>query len=399
MIATDVTVEDLLQEACILADWGLPPFPLSNKKPRCRWKHFQKRPPGDPELWRLVRLPGVDGIGVIPGAGNGFAVRDFDDTGAYQHWALFHPELAGVAPTVRTSRGFHVWVRSTVPLYRKCGDGEFLGDGRHYVVTPPSRHPSGIRYEWVGGPPLGPSAFPLVNPHHAGLLGIKPARDRHAVASSSEEPHGHRNSAAPHAEWPIRHSSSSLPSGLPDPGVELPGVVRECVLRTLPTRQGQRNARLFRFAQALRGAVPDATPALLHDAVTAWWRLALPVIGTKDFGTTLADFRRAWADAEVPLSQSRPLRAMARGVAKAGTGDRAAVLLSLCRELAREVGCEFFLSRRTAAEKSGIPERTVRRLLERLVGSGHLVVVKKGRPSARDRTGTVVYRLGDAGKA
>ncbi len=380
-----ITPTDLIQEAGIFVSWGIPAFPLTGKKPRCKWKPLQRRRPSDREINRLFHQPDVDGIGVVPGPfSGGFAVRDYDDAEAYHRWAGDHPDLARTAPTVRTRRGFHVWTRSTTPAYRRCGDGEFIADGRHFTVVPPTRHPSGVLYEWLNGPPLGPSEFPLVDPVRAGF-----------VTPEVPLPEG--------PKWPIRYSASS--SAFSDSaalvGAGLPAAVRACILRTLPERVGERNAKVFRFARALRDFVPDdAPPRLLHDAISEWWRLALPVIGTKEVGVTLAAFRRAWADVRVPLSQSRPVRAMARGVAKArGAGaDRAGLVLALCRELSAEAGRTFFLSRRQAATVTGVPETTARRLLERLVASGQLVIVRKGKPSPTGRTGTTWYRLGGVGE-
>jgi hypothetical protein len=244
------TPQDLIQEASILTSWGLPTFPVARKRPRCKWAQFQHRRPSDREITRLFQLSGVDGIGVVPGPlSGGFAVRDYDDPEAYQRWADAHSEIARTVPTVQTGRGFHVWSRSTVPLYRNLGDGEFRGDGKHFCVVPPTRHPSGSEYKWLNGPPLGPSDFPKLDPLRAGLL------SQTALLRS--------------ARPDIRHSSSLcplLPSVSGRAEGHLPDAVRECVLRTLPTRAGQRNRQLHQFARALRDHIPDeAPPVLLYD--------------------------------------------------------------------------------------------------------------------------------------
>ena len=380
---------DLVQEALVLKSWGLPVFPVTNKLPRCRWKHFQSRRPSDREIGRLFGQSGVDGIAVVPGpVSGGFAVRDFDTVGGYREWVAAHPDLARSAPTVRTRRGFHVWSRATRPsrpVYRRTPDGEFLSDGKHYAVVPPTRHPKGGEYAWVGGPPLGPSEFPLLDPFAAGFLVTS--------RSSAGEPRGHKAFC------------SSAPSSVPlfDPvaghsaGAEgLSDGIREAVLRTLPTGPGERNGRLHDFARALRDQVrDDAPPGQLYDAVSYWWRCALRVIGTKDFETTLRDFRRAFAAARVPMSQSRPVRALRRG-ASCGT-DSASRLLGACHALAAETGGAFFLSARTAAAATGVGKSQADRLLKRLVAGGALAVVKKGEPSATGRRGTTWYRVPDGG--
>lgn len=366
-----MTPEDLIQEASILKSWGFPVFPLTRKRPRCRWRWFQKRRPDDREIGRLFSQRDVDGVAAVPGALNTFAVRDYDTRSAYRQWAQRHPELAERVPTVESYRGYHVWSRSTVALYRKSGDGEFIGDGRHYVVMPPTLHPKGSSYRWLSGPPLGPSEFPLLDPFEAGFVPCEG---------------GPRSGRVD-----IRHSSSSCCLPLPLP-TELPRVVWECVLRTLPHRVGQRNGQLHQFARALRDHVPDdAPPGLLHDAVRLWWQMALSVIGTKDFGTTLADFRRAWAGVRVPMSQSRPLAALRRGVS--GSGDSTARLLGACRELARETGGEFFLSARTAAAAIGLGKSRAAKLLKKLVADGELKIARRGFVSGSKRRATY-YRLG-----
>jgi hypothetical protein len=370
--------DELVQEAGILQSWGFPTFPLARKRPRCPWKQFQYRRPSDREIGRLFRLPDVDGIGVVPGPfSGGFAVRDYDDPSAYHRWVEAHPEIADLTPTVRTKRGFHVWSRSTVPVFRAFDDGEFLGDGRHFCVVPPTRHPKGGAYQWLNGPPLGPSEFPTLDPFKAGFL-------------SESTPDGG-------VRVDIRHSL--LLCVFPTSGSEgcLPAPIRECILRTLPTKAGKRNGRLHQLARALRDHVPDdAPPGLLYDTVGTWWRMALPVIGTKDFATTLCDFRRAWAAVRVPMSQSRPLMALRRGSSVSSEADSRARLLNACRELAAETGGEFYLSARTAGKGIGIGKSRADVLLKELVSSGHLVVFRRGRASRTGRRGTTVYRLGNA---
>ena len=369
-----ITPTDLIQEAGILVSWGLPAFPLTGKKPRCKWGPFKHRRPSDSELSRLFHQPDVDGIGVVPGPfSGGFAVRDYDDAEAYHRWAGDRPSLARAAPTVRTRRGYHVWTRSTSPAYRRCGDGEFIADGRHFTVVPPTRHPSGVLYQWVNGPPLGPSEFPEIDPYEAGFL--PPNRGPKA------------------ADADIRHSAL-LCSSVPPVGAQLSALIREAVRRTLPRGPGRRNGQLHQFARALRDLVPDdAPPGVLYDAVAEWWRQALPAIGTKDFETTRADFRRAFAAVRVPMSQSRPVRAMRRGAR--GTDSRSR-LLGACWALAAETGGAFFLSARSAGEAISVGKSRADVLLKNLVAAGELVVVKKGKPSRTGRTGTTWSRLAGA---
>jgi hypothetical protein len=120
------------------------------------------------------------------------------------------------------------------------------------------------------------------------------------------------------------------------------------------------------------------------------------VIATKDFNTTLCDFRRAWAAVRVPMSMSRPIAALRRGCSETG-GDSRVRLLGACREMARETGGEFFLSARTAGAAIGLGKSQANELLNALVASGDLVVTRRGRRSRAGRKGATYYRLRGSG--
>jgi hypothetical protein len=262
-------------------------------------------------------------------------------------------------------------------------DGEFIGDGRHYCVVPPTRHPKGGEYHWLNGPPLGPSEFPLLDPFEAGVLSA-PTPDRREDRTGGVS---------------IRHSSSSCvysdSSASVSESCSLPEQIRECILKTLPTGPGQRNRLLHQFARALRDHIPDEGPlGVLFIAVRTWWQMASPVIDTKDFNTSLYDFRRAWSAVRVPMSMSRPLAALRRGSVESGAPDARARLLNACRELARETGGVFYLSKRAAGKAIGVSPTRADVLLKALVTCGALVIVKPGRPSRRKRRTATFYRLG-----
>ncbi|MCE9566548.1 MAG: bifunctional DNA primase/polymerase [Planctomycetes bacterium] len=365
------TAEVALGEALILRGWGWCPFPVdSNKRPLVRWKRMQRRRPTDRELASMFRIRGVAGVAVVTGSASGGLVnRDFDIESSYDRWAAEHPRLARVAPTVRTARGFRVCIRSRVSIYRQFDDGEVIGDNKHFAVMPPSRHPSGVNYTWVNGPPLGLSEFPLLDLVAAGFL--------------------------PSYDQPSKRSKASLaptPVSIPDfEPATLPDAIREAILRTLPHRAGERNHKLFMFARSLRDHIPeDAPPGLLFDSVRTWWQMALPVIETKEFGVTLADFRRSWSTCAVPMCQSRPKRVMACAASAAMTPREK--LEAACRALAAETGGAFHMSVRTAGNVAGIPSRTAARLLTSLVTAGFLEIVQRASPSATKRMATE-YRL------
>jgi len=119
--------------------WGETPF---------TWERFD-------EMFRCA-----GGIGIAVGAcSGGLAVVDFDDPAAHEIWIRENSEMAGRMPAVRTARGVHYyfvssghisggWKSFSVAGYvGKAGELK-LANG--YVVAPPTRHPDGMLYEWVG---------------------------------------------------------------------------------------------------------------------------------------------------------------------------------------------------------------------------------------------------------
>jgi hypothetical protein len=115
------------------------------------------------------------------------------------------------------------------------------------------------------------------------------------------------------------------------------------------------------------------------------------MIGTRDFGTTLTDFRRAWAAVRVPMSQSRPVRVMRSAAAVAG--DVGGRLVAACRALAAENrGGTFFLSARTAGATLGVSKSHAANMLKALVAAGRLERVRVGTRS-RVRRQATVYRI------
>jgi hypothetical protein len=67
---------------------------------------------------------------------------------------------------------------------------------------------------------------------------------------------------------------------------------------------GQRNRCLFELARYLRGRIPQASREELRGLVMKWHDMALPVIGTKDFAITWADFLNGWAKVQKPFGST-----------------------------------------------------------------------------------------------
>jgi hypothetical protein len=139
------------------------------KKAACKWEQYQTRRPSSEEIRHLFRRGDLTGLAVILGAvSGGLYGRDFDVMESYHRWATQYPGLARLLPTVATGRGRHVYAYHGGQVRTiDFGDGELRGEN-HYIVLPPSLHPSGRRYAWVV-PPRGPCAEVTIAPDVAGL--------------------------------------------------------------------------------------------------------------------------------------------------------------------------------------------------------------------------------------
>jgi hypothetical protein len=116
---------------------------------------------------------------LLTGTG-GLVVIDFDDPGLYQDFAADAGGLANTF-TVQTSRGFHVYYRST-DLRTWQGPGfEVMGKGRA-VMGPFSVHPEGKEYQPINQPvimQIKTLDFPLLSEDRPGFSSppqIKPER-------------------------------------------------------------------------------------------------------------------------------------------------------------------------------------------------------------------------------
>ena len=382
------TALDCLQYALEFRSWGWATFAVNrNKKPVVSWKRCQE--PGgkftDRELCRQFGRGGVSGLAVVTGRASGgrgwvLGCRDFDTMESYRAWAADRPGLAATLPTVTTSRGAHVYARlRSDDLFVKFPDGELRADSKHFVVLPPSRHPSGVLYRWVPDRPTGLKDFPVLDPADTGFLRGRPGPVRRRSTSTAESTREAQDTLCP---------ADGTSAGLDD----LPVPLQEAVLRSLPNRPGERNDRLLYLARTLADIGRGVPAEHWLPVVRAWWRLALPVVRTKDWGTSWARFRAAWSDCQVPVSASRPLKVMADAAAAAT--DPEAKLRAACRAMAANApNGTFHLSCRVAAKLCGLEKTQANGLLSGLVAEGFLAVVEPGSRGVLARRATS-YRLG-----
>lgn len=156
----------------------------------------------------------------------------------------------------------------------------------------------------------------------------------------------------------------------------------------LPTSEGERNRCLFHLARYIKGVKPGVTREELRAIVQEWHRLALPVIGTKDFTITLTDFMRGWAKVKQPHGETMDniinaidfTAPLPTGIAALGYGEAANRLVRICQALQAHEGSEkpFFISARQAGELTGMHYTDASKVLAALVMDGVLVLVSKG---------------------
>jgi hypothetical protein len=168
---------------------------------------------------------------------------------------------------------------------------------------------------------------------------------------------------------------------------ELKKEVEKAIEHTLPHKQGQRNDAVFPLCQWLK-ALPELRnlPAKeLKPIIKEWHKKAYPVIGTKNFTITWADFvhawkRAKWAKGDIMISQAvkRVLAGKtALPEAEEYDSEEARFLLKVCYELQQGVGDKpFFLASRDAGGIVGLSHRVAYKLLEMFVADGKLELVQ-----------------------
>jgi hypothetical protein len=353
----------LLDDAFAYANRGLCIIPTIGKRSACRWKRFQAVRPNESELRELFRQPDVTGLAVVLGSvSGGLACRDFDSLPSYGEWADKHPWHARMLPTVKTARGRHVYFRGP-DGFMNHSDGEYRANVGHYCLLPPSRHPTGIIYEWVI--PLG-GELPSVDPHKFGLCTVT-QRTQEMSSVCSE---------------------SCVSSVLPNFNENLRDL-ENAILTTQPQMIGQRHRKIFELCRRLKAipAFSNAELPSLRGIVVEWHRRALPVIGTKSFTETWADFVSGWAKVRHAAGEGAIDEIFKRAVPQKPPKKAAMLyeetpplqLVSLCRELQRIAGdADFFLDCRTAGRLLGVSHKTAWRLLMVLCADGILTLRESG---------------------
>lgn len=354
-----------LDLALLYSDMGLSVFPLSlgSKVPEkgFRWTQYQKRR-AEPDELRAWFGGEERNIAVITGEVSGdLVVRDFDEERAYERWRDSHPETAATLPTVKTSRGYHVYARGQVDGTKVYDDGELRAGGT-YVLAPSSLHPDGITYAWAQ--PLRGDFIPEVDLSAIGWFAGPPCNIETEKRRSTS------------------NSMSSTSSMLHMNGV--PEAIQKCI----PSRVGHRHKCLFCLARELK-AIPELSDLKTKDlqpVIAEWHRLALPTINTKDFATSWLEFCAAWERVRYPAGSS-PVDEAWRSALESGFppevaewgNDQIGRLAALCWQLQLRQGDQpFFLDSRTAGRLLGVEHTVAWRWLRGLVSADVLELVESG---------------------
>ncbi len=152
--------------------WGahLKPHKVG-KTPKIKWEEFQSRKATKEEVegW-LSKWPSMN-LGVVTGAISGLAIADLDGPEG-----LSSAQNLGLSSSLvsLTGNGRQLWfahpgveVTGNVKLYPGL---DLRGDG-NYVVAPPSIHPNGKRYRWLGSPTLTKDVVISLPPFPTALCG------------------------------------------------------------------------------------------------------------------------------------------------------------------------------------------------------------------------------------
>lgn len=129
-------------------NWSVFPINSRTKRPFVEWKSYQKDPANEEQIKQWWKTYPYAGIGLVTGKISNLIVLDVDGEEGKKYI-----KDKGFAPTpcVKTKRGEHYYFKhpgfSTQNFAKKKGL-DLRGDGG-FVILPPSKHPSGIRYEWI----------------------------------------------------------------------------------------------------------------------------------------------------------------------------------------------------------------------------------------------------------
>lgn len=378
-------IPDTLCDAavCMRRRFGWSIMPVIDKRPLIAWEPLQKEPPNEEMLrcW-FGKKARPTGMAVINGSVSGnLACRDFDNPMSYQAWGLRFPELKDMLPTVKTSKGYHVYYKElSISSTRMFDDGELRRTG--YNVLPPSRHTTGSLYEWL----TPPSTANLIElPQDAVAALSRCWTEKTDQTDQTEHPEQTNQTETTDADGSHEGDRPFARDGL----VSITPELERIIMETLPTVHGQRNRMIFVLARRLRSLEGEnkLDPRRYRGILEEWHRRARGVIRTKAFPETWMDFLTGYSKVKFAACQDPVMKALedAQRVGPppevhVGEEDEVKVAAALCRELQRVHGSNpFFLSCRKLGEVMNMPHSNANVLLRYLLAERLITEVEKGK--------------------
>lgn len=141
-------------------NWSVFPINSQTKRPLIEWKTYQNNLATTKQIKEWWKTYPYAGIGLATGKVSNIIVLDIDGEEGRKY-----AKDKGISPTpcVKTKRGEHYYFKHpgfTIQNFAKKKGLDLRGDGG-FVILPPSKHPSGIKYEWI----LSPEEEELADPH------------------------------------------------------------------------------------------------------------------------------------------------------------------------------------------------------------------------------------------
>lgn len=375
MIATPDTTDILRWALSYHArGWSIIPINPRTKKPGVpTWLPYQVERPTEQQVreWFSGKYKAL--AVVLGGVSGNLAALDLDSEERSQWWTQTHPDLGRTLPTERTTRGLHVlFTCEPVRTQRRVKEKvELLSRGSYLILTPsPGKR-------WLT-PPNG--EIPQIDPFSLGLEAFGIKKPQFNQKQFTEEGLTEDNQ-----EIASVSSVSSVSSVNPDlKNGELRAQIDSAIKKTLPQEAGQRDRCIFTFCQWLK-AIPEVrgrTAAELKSIVRRWHTTAYPVIGTKPFDDTWADFVYGWKRVKwrkgILLERAvQQAREDTQNPPEAQSYDdpRTQLLVRLCWQLQQSRGDQpFYLSLRTAGEILGVSHISAGKKLEMLMADGLLAI-------------------------
>ena len=351
------------------------------------WTKYQTTRPSEEQIIKWFSSGCYDALGVIAGGVSGdLVILDFDRQQMCDWWDANHADKH--LPMERTVRGRHVFMRwpNCITQKREKEGVELRSIAAMTVISPsPGKH-------WLIDPN---GEIPELNPFALGLevFGICEKISPVLENPDSQEFTEEKEEEISSAFFCLRLASSvKCQDGASS--VKLSAVdektqreVEDAIVSTLPEGPRQRNRAIFRLCQAIKGiaALRDCPAAHLRGIVQEWYERALPVIRTKNFDESWADFTYGWPRVKWPrglvlgLALTKALDDTTNPAQASIYSDpRNQLLVRVCWQLQRICGdAPFFLSCRNAGRIMEVSHTEASKRLEMLIADGILEIAER----------------------